>query len=592
MVAHDTLFLVRTQGFGTMARLLAERLAATGVPVAAVVDQRDGPVDTAPFDKIDLSERRLAELGFSGLPADWRWLCGDLCYALAADARPDFAAYALIESDVYLPEASAAKLVEALRLHPAEAIAARLGSRHGRRKYSKGLARLGLDPDWGCIFPLTRASATVVWEMGVLRKEQLATAPDARLNDEAILAGAVLRRGLPFERLEALVPELVAAECFDTNPPFLFEALRDNPEERRVFHPVVPFEMIMERLRTGEKSYSKRRLRHVLQSAPDPMAKAIRRVLRDSGTTGRMHRRPDLVRMNGLVAALSPDRRLRIADVGANPLIEGEVSYRRLLDAGHADVVGFEPQEEALAALNARKSAAELYLPHAPGDGTPRTLHLTQSPGFASVFPADPASAALLGFSRGMSVTERAEVATRRLDDCAEVPPIDFLKIDVQGSETAIIAHGAIKLAEAVAIPFGEEGAEQVRGLGLGDAVVDLGRVVALRMGEDAGAVQDAAGFRIARSEIEPGDAGEGNRRGAHRAGFQRDVKRMAGQTFRPGRGAGRAQDKDFGMRGRVGQFARAVAGLRHHPAGGVQHHRAHRHLAARGGGAGLKQRD
>lgn len=449
---RETLFLVRARSFGPMARLLAGRLAASGVPVALVLDERGGDADTAPFERIGLSERRLAELGFSPLPADWRWLCGDLCYALAADAHPAFAAFVLVEADVYLPEASAAVLVEELRKHPAEAIASGLGPSSRPRKFSSGLARLGLDADWGGIFPLTCATAEVVAEMGRFRREQLRSAPDERVNDEAILAGAVQRRGFSFERLEAVVPDLVSGECFATNPPFLFEALLENSDERRIFHPVVTFDTVIERLRSGEKAYSRHRLRKVLRDAPEHMGKEIEGLLADSGTARPARRRPELDRMNGIVGALAPDRRLRIADVGANPLIEGEVSYRRLLEEGHAEVVGFEPQEEALAALNARKSEAELYLPYALGDGSPRTLHLTQSPGFTSVFPADPSSASLLGFWRGMSETGRTTVATRRLDDCPEVPPIDFLKIDVQGSETAIIANGARKLAEAVAI--------------------------------------------------------------------------------------------------------------------------------------------
>jgi FkbM family methyltransferase len=420
--------------------------------VAVVVDQRRENADTTPYDKIDLSERRLAELGFSPLPADWRWLCGDLCYALAADARPEFAAYALLESDVFLPETSASPLVEALCTHPAEAIAARLGPSHGRRKFSQGLTRLGLDSNWGCIFPVTRASAEVVAEMGKLRRDHLNIAPKERINDEAILAGAVQRRGFMFERLEVVVPELVSEGTFDTNPPFLFEALLDRPDERRIHHPAVPFETVMERLRTGDKAYSRRRLRHVLRDAPPQMTKAIRRVMRDSGTTGRMHRRPELIRMNELVAALKPERRLRVADVGANPLIQGEVSYRRLLDQGHAEIVGFEPQAEALAALNAKKSESEQYLPYALGDGAPRMLHITKHPGFASIFPADSASAQFLGFAKGMTVTSQVPIVTRRLDDCAEVLPVDFLKIDVEGSEFTVIANGSAKLADAVAI--------------------------------------------------------------------------------------------------------------------------------------------
>lgn len=380
-----------------MARLLAERLAAVGATVAAVVDERKGIADTEPFDKITLSEEKLAKLGISGLPDDWGWFCGDLCYYVAANERPGFTRYALIESDVFLPEQSAASLVQALSADPSEAIAAQLGTSDQKRRYSQALERFGLDPSWGCIFPLSRVSGTVIEAMLRFRVEHLLEAPGERLNDEAILAGAVLRGGFSFASLEDVVPDLVSADTFHTNPPHLLEALAADASEKRLFHPVVPFELVMKRLRTGEKAYSRRRLRKVIQSAPIPMKKQIQKALKASDGF-RMNLSPDLVRMHLVADALQPDRRIRILDVGANPLIEGEVSYQRLLDQGYAEVIGFEPQTDALSALNKRKSEAETYLPHALGDGTVQTLRLTKSPGFSSIFPADPDSARLLGF--------------------------------------------------------------------------------------------------------------------------------------------------------------------------------------------------
>jgi FkbM family methyltransferase len=181
------------------------------------------------------------------------------------------------------------------------------------------------------------------------------------------------------------------------------------------------------------------------------MRKAILKEL--EGLDGaRIHRHTELTRMNDLVAALAPSRRLRILDVGANPLIEGEVSYRRLLDQGHAEVIGFEPQPDALEELNRRKSAAETYWPDALGDGQEQSLWLTRSPGFTSIYPAERANARLLGFEGDMEALASIPIATRRLDELPHVPRVDFLKIDVQGSETTIIANGRDRLSEALAI--------------------------------------------------------------------------------------------------------------------------------------------
>lgn len=142
---------------------------------------------------------------------------------------------------------------------------------------------------------------------------------------------------------------------------------------------------------------------------------------------------------------------LHVIDVGANP-IGGAAPYQPLLEAGCATVTGFEPQPEALAALNARKSAAESYHPTALGAGGTAVLHLFRHSGFASVYPARPETAALVGFGRAMRPAGSQAIETARLDDLAGVPPADFLKIDVQGAERDIISAARAKLAQAVMI--------------------------------------------------------------------------------------------------------------------------------------------
>jgi FkbM family methyltransferase len=151
-------------------------------------------------------------------------------------------------------------------------------------------------------------------------------------------------------------------------------------------------------------------------------------------------------------AALRDGDPLLICDVGANPL-SGAPFYAPMLRDGLARVVGFEPQPEALAKLRAMASDAETYLPDAVGTGEDIDLHIFRSSGFTSKYPADAGTVAL--FHRYATLTEEKSVVrlpTLRLDDIAEVPPIDILKIDVQGSELDIIRNGRGKLSSAVAV--------------------------------------------------------------------------------------------------------------------------------------------
>lgn len=274
--AKDTLFLIRAKEFDRPARLLAERLTRIGgVRVIAVVDERGGLADTAPFDKISLHEKALAKIGLMGLTENWGWFYGDMCYYLAASHYPDHPYYALIESDVYLPELSVKPLLAAFEASDADAIAAQLAPTTGPKKFSKGLAALDLNPAWGCIFPLSRLSKGLLTAMQDLRRDALRKIPGQKLNDEGVLVGAVQRGAYSIARLEDLLPAHVSKDTFDTNPPHLFEAIAQDAHEARLFHPVVMFETVLARIESGEKNYTRQRLRKVLRMAPKPMEQAL-----------------------------------------------------------------------------------------------------------------------------------------------------------------------------------------------------------------------------------------------------------------------------------------------------------------------------
>ncbi|MGH6881488.1 MAG: FkbM family methyltransferase, partial [Hypericibacter sp.] len=114
---------------------------------------------------------------------------------------------------------------------------------------------------------------------------------------------------------------------------------------------------------------------------------------------------------------------------------------------------GFEPQADAFAQLVAGARPNETYLPYAVGDGADHTLHICRSPGMASLLEPDPQSMALFhGFPKWGEVVETRPVATHRLDDIAEIDAVDYLKIDVQGSELAVFQGGRDKLSSAMAV--------------------------------------------------------------------------------------------------------------------------------------------
>ncbi|HWT99039.1 MAG TPA: FkbM family methyltransferase [Terriglobales bacterium] len=156
--------------------------------------------------------------------------------------------------------------------------------------------------------------------------------------------------------------------------------------------------------------------------------------------------------MDPLSEILKPARLTAVVDVGANP-IDGDPPYKAMLAAGLCEVTGFEPQAAALARLEQKKGPRERYLPYALADGTERTLHVCQLEGMTSLLVPDPAHLALFNlFPTWGTVKERFPVTTRKLDDIAEISALDFLKMDVQGAEREVLAHGQAKLKDAVVI--------------------------------------------------------------------------------------------------------------------------------------------
>lgn len=144
--------------------------------------------------------------------------------------------------------------------------------------------------------------------------------------------------------------------------------------------------------------------------------------------------------------------RVKIVDIGANPL-DGTPPYDRLLKSGDADVIGFEPNPEALSQLNAMKGPTETYLPHAVGDGGRHTLNFCQAPGMTSLLTPDPAVLDLFhGFPDWGKVMSTEPLETVRLDDIPETEGIEMIKIDIQGGELMAMSNAIERLKTTLVI--------------------------------------------------------------------------------------------------------------------------------------------
>jgi FkbM family methyltransferase len=146
-----------------------------------------------------------------------------------------------------------------------------------------------------------------------------------------------------------------------------------------------------------------------------------------------------------------PPAAINIADVGAAFLGE-PARYQPLLANGSGRLFAFEPDARQVAGLRAHLGATGTIIAEAVGDGETHTLHVCNF-GFTSLLEPDPAALAFFNaFPHMGQVESTIGLKTRRLDDIDELPKLDFLKMDVQGSELMVLQNGRNKLSDCVAV--------------------------------------------------------------------------------------------------------------------------------------------
>jgi FkbM family methyltransferase len=161
----------------------------------------------------------------------------------------------------------------------------------------------------------------------------------------------------------------------------------------------------------------------------------------------------DTPKVEPLIALLQPERLASVVDIGAKPVEGNDTPYQPLLERRLCRVIGFEPQADALATLDAQKSDLETYLPYVLGDGKEGRLRVCWGRSMTSLLAPDPAMIRHFHqFEEWCRVEEEVQILTRRLDDISEIDRIDFLKIDAQGAELSVFQNGRHRLKRAVAV--------------------------------------------------------------------------------------------------------------------------------------------
>ena len=159
-------------------------------------------------------------------------------------------------------------------------------------------------------------------------------------------------------------------------------------------------------------------------------------------------------RISQLSGLLEFDTAIHVADIGAALLAETPVYAALVQEYPQAQLYSFDGDPRQIAALQAHYGDKATVLEHYVGDGEAHTAYVCEaSSGMTSLFKPLPAA---LGFFNGFDdfgrVLQTETVHTTRLDAIDAIERIDFLKMDIQGSELRVLQHGREKLRECVAI--------------------------------------------------------------------------------------------------------------------------------------------
>lgn len=141
-----------------------------------------------------------------------------------------------------------------------------------------------------------------------------------------------------------------------------------------------------------------------------------------------------------------------VLDVGAFEDPKWPAPYAGLMQAGRARVTGFEPDLAACLRLGNKYRPPHRFFPLFIGDGRPARYYVTSRVQTGSLFEPNQRLLELFQSLHELTTTERTkDVNTARLDDLPQIGDVDYLKMDIQGSELNAL-QGAQTLLDGVVL--------------------------------------------------------------------------------------------------------------------------------------------
>ncbi|CAA6603546.1 SAM-dependent methyltransferase, FkbM family [Rhodospirillaceae bacterium LM-1] len=167
--------------------------------------------------------------------------------------------------------------------------------------------------------------------------------------------------------------------------------------------------------------------------------------------------------MRSLLNILPNGVKMSILDVGA--ALSEAPPYQPLVDAGRARIVGFEPDSQECEKLTRKYGNSHKFYPYFAGDGGTSTYYQTNWPLTGSLL--EPNTELLEKFNNLSELCQPVAehpTTTKRIDDIGDIRDIDFIKIDVQGSELAVLENAVRVLSTTLLVQIEVEFVELYKG--------------------------------------------------------------------------------------------------------------------------------
>ena len=158
--------------------------------------------------------------------------------------------------------------------------------------------------------------------------------------------------------------------------------------------------------------------------------------------------------IDNLAKILELSHRIDIADIGAAYINQKPLYEDLVLKSSMTNLHLFDGDKRQILALKNRYGNKAHIYDVFLGDGEEHELYLCEpASGMTSLLkPNERVLNFFNGFNKFGSVLHTESISTTKLDDLTVIENIDFLKLDIQGSEKNVIEHGFGKLDNCVAI--------------------------------------------------------------------------------------------------------------------------------------------